>query len=390
MRNLTSVEREDKKLIFIVDDQERNLEVLGSLLRSNSYNVMIASSGMEALKMVEKKLPDLILLDIMMPKMDGYEVCQRLKENDLTKELPIIFLTAKSETEDLVKGFRLGGMDYITKPFSNEELLVRIKNHLELKSSKDIILKQNQELIKLNKDKNHFLSIAAHDLKNPLFTVKGFSQLISKKNSNLDMKDIRDYADYISTTADQCLQIIINLLDVNAIEEGAMRLVISKFDLDSILQEVVDSYLHKAANKNIKLFFEAEDENNLITADINKVKQIIDNLVSNAVKFSPQDKSIFINSKKIINEEGDNVALVSIIDEGPGITEEDKCKMFKKFSKLSAQPTGEENSTGLGLSIVKSLSEAMNGKVWCESKSGEGATFFVEFPEENEDGKELS
>ena len=375
---LKKANNENKKLIFIVDDQERNLEVLGTLLRSNNYNVMIASGGHEALAMVTKKLPDLILLDIMMPRMDGYEVCQKLKEGELTKDIPIIFLTAKTETEDLVKGFRIGGLDYITKPFSNEELLVRINNHLELKHSKDIILRQNEELKKLNKEKNEFLRIAAHDLKNPLFTVKGFSQLITKKNQTLELSDIKDYATYITATADQCLQIIINLLDVNAIEEGLMKLSFSRFDLNNIMQDVCEGYNLKASEKDIKLHFTKTDGPNPVTADINKVKQIADNLVSNAVKFSPHGKNIFIEAFR--NTKGaQEFAGFSVKDEGPGISEEDKEMLFMKFAKLSAQPTGEENSTGLGLSIVKSLVEAMDGRVWCESEEGQGAKFLVEF-----------
>ncbi len=370
---------EDKKLIFIVDDQEENLEFLGSLLRHNNYNVMIASDGVEALELVNKKAPDLILLDIMMPKMDGYEVCERLKQNLKTRDIPVIFITAKIETEDVVKGFQAGGLDYITKPFKHKELLMRIKTQLELKHSKDLILHQNEQLINLNKEKNGFLRIAAHDLKNPLFTIKGFAQLINQKYKELSPEEIAEYSNYITDTADQSLQIIINLLDINKIEEGQLKLTFEDFDVDDAIFNLIDTYKIKADVKNIKINFKEEPENIYVKADFGKVSQVIGELISNAIKFSPFDRNITIRSKSMDNGYGEH-ARIEIIDEGPGLTDDDKEKLFTKFSKLSAQPTGDENSTGLGLSIVKYLVEAMNGKVSCQSEEGKGANFIVELP----------
>jgi len=378
-----NVEKSDgeKKLIFVVDDQEENLEFLGSLLRHNNYNVMVASDGIEALNFVHKKLPDLILLDIMMPKMDGYEVCEKLKSNEHTKDIPVIFITAKIETEDIVRGFQVGGVDYVTKPFKHKELLSRVKTQLELKQSKDLIIKQNEKLIKLNQDKNGFLRIAAHDLKNPLFTIKGFAQLINQKYKELSPQEVKEYTNYITDTADQCLQIIINLLDINKIEDGQLKLTYDDINLDEVITKIIDTYVLKAKAKDINLVFNNNHEKVFINADTGKVIQVLSELISNAIKFSPFKKSIYINST--ISDEKKRRARVEVRDEGPGLTDDDKSKLFTKFSKLSAQPTGDENSTGLGLNIVKYLVEAMGGKVWAESEAGKGASFFIEFKLKN-------
>lgn len=369
----------DKKLIFVVDDQEENLEFLGSLLRHNGYNVMIASDGMEAIELVQRKLPDLILLDIMMPKMDGYEVCEKLKANPATNEIPVIFITAKIETEDVVKGFQVGGLDYVTKPFKHKELLMRIKTQIELKTSKDLILHQNDKLVLLNKEKNGFLRIAAHDLKNPLFTIKGFAQLINQKFKELSPTEVKEYSNYITDTADQCLQIIINLLDINKIEEGQLKLSYDDIKLDEVITRIIDTYSLKANAKEIKLLYTNSSNNTYIKADAGKLIQVLSELISNAIKFSPFNKNIYINTH-LIEENRKHSVRVEVRDEGPGLTSDDKIKLFTKFSKLSAQPTGDENSTGLGLSIVKYLVEAMGGKVWAESDSeAGGASFFVEF-----------
>ncbi len=366
-----------KKLIFVVDDQEENLEFLGSLLRHNGYNVMVASDGMEAIELMHKKLPDLILLDIMMPKMDGYEVCEKLKANNITKDIPVIFITAKIETEDIVKGFQVGGIDYVTKPFKHKELLMRIKTQIELKTSKDLILQQNDKLVLLNKEKNGFLRIAAHDLKNPLFTIKGFAQLINQKFKELSPLEIKEYSNYITDTADQSLQIIINLLDINKIEEGQLKLSYDDIKLDEVISKIIDTYNLKAKAKEIDLVYENRTNNTFIKADGGKIVQVLSELISNAIKFSPFKKSIYLST--YIPSEKKNCVRVEVKDEGPGLTSDDMSKLFTKFSKLSAQPTGDENSTGLGLSIVKYLVEAMGGKVWAESAEGLGASFFVEF-----------
>ena len=376
--------KKDKKndtFVLIVDDTRENLQVLGNILREQKYKIALANNGKEALEIVKKKLPDLILLDIMMPEIDGFEVCRRLKSDNDTKEVPVIFLTAKTETEDIVKGFQIGGVDYITKPFNHEELLIRVKTHIDLKKSKDVIVKQNGELKKLNQEKNNFLSIAAHDLKNPITAIKGFSKIIEDENVSLEKEEIIDFSKEIRVTSENMFQIVVDLLDINAIEEGKINLTNDNFNIDEFVKLKLDTYELRAKEKEIKMNFKDSLDEFIVFADNNKVGQVLENLISNALKFSPFNKNIFIKTEKVTNEKNKPFIRISVKDEGPGISEEDKKKLFGKFAKLSARPTNDESSTGLGLSIVKKLVEAMGGRIWCESELGNGAAFLFELPE---------
>jgi signal transduction histidine kinase len=377
---MTDITEKNDDLILIVDDTKENLQVLGNVLRENKYKIALANNGSEALAIVSKRLPDLILLDIMMPDMDGFEVCRRLKADERTNPIPVIFLTAKTEIEDIVKGFQLGGIDYITKPFKHEELIIRVKTHVELKKARDLIIAQNEKLALLNKEKNNFLSIAAHDLKNPITAIKGFSKIIEDENTSLSQEEIIDFSKEIRVTSESMFQIVVDLLDINAIEEGKINLTYDTYNVDEFIQSKIDTYRLRASEKNIVIHYNTDPDEFVVYGDLNKAGQVLENLLSNALKFSPFNKNIWVGSKRITEADGSEMIEISVKDEGPGLTEEDKSKLFGKFAKLSARPTNEESSTGLGLSIVKRLAEAMGGTIRCESVYGEGASFIFTIP----------
>jgi len=369
----------DAPLVLAVDDILQNLQVLGAILMDEGYEVSIAQSGIEALEALEHDTPDLILLDVMMPNMTGFEVCEKIKQNPTLAAIPIIFLTAKSEIEDIVRGFKLGGVDYITKPFNKDELLVRINTHLNLKFARDLIIKQNTRLEQLNLEKNEFLGIAAHDLKNPLTAIKGLSEVLADPNSVLDKDEILDFSKMILHSSEFMFQIIIDLLDINAIEEGKINFNIEEIDAFELLKLVSNKFRMRAEDKRIKLNLIPNNDTLHAFADPGRCQQILDNLVSNAIKFSPFDRNIWIAASKTVDEK---YIKIEVKDEGPGISEDDMKKLFGKFTRLSARPTNNENSTGLGLSIVKRLVEEMRGRIYCESKLGEGAKFVLELPPE--------
>ncbi len=365
----------EKPFILIVDDVSRNLQVIGNILLEEGFEISLASDGYEALETVRMDKPDLILLDIMMPDINGYEVCTVLKADESTKDIPVIFLTAKTETEDIVQGFQIGGEDYITKPFKKEELLVRINTHLRLKKARDIILQQNEELKKLNDEKNEFLGIATHDLKNPLNSIKGLAELILMEDGETPKDEILEYAGLIKSSSDYMLQIILDLLNVNAIEEGRINYELTYFDIGELVHTLVDKFRMQAEAKQITLHYNSSFPMQFCEADMTRMQQVIENLISNAIKFSQFNKNIWIDLKK---GRTFGTIIVQIKDEGPGLSSEDLTKLFGKFVRLSPRPTNGENSTGLGLSIVKKLVEAMNGEIWCESELGKGATFILE------------
>jgi signal transduction histidine kinase len=358
--------------VLIVDDITKNLQVVGTILRQAGYAVTPATSGAEALDGLRENLPDLILLDLMMPEMDGLEVCRRLKADPLTQPIPVIFLTASNEMEHLVKGFEVGAVDYVTKPFNSPELLARVRTHLELKHARDTIVRYGQELSRLNEEKNEFMGIAAHDLRSPLNAVKGYSEMVLEDPAL--GRENAELINRIQVAAVRMVEMVQNLLDANRIERGEMKLNLAPTDLAGAVAAVLETQRPHVAAKQQTLHWQNEAATALVMADSTVFTQVVENLVSNAVKYSPPGKNIIVRLKK--HARG---VRVEVQDEGPGLSTEDQKKLFGKFARLSAKPTGGEHSTGLGLSIVKKMVDAMNGKVWCESELGHGATFIVEF-----------
>jgi two-component system sensor histidine kinase/response regulator len=369
--------------ILVVDDLTKNLQVVGTMLRAQGYEVMPATSGQQALELVQMEPPDLILLDLMMPEIDGLEVCRRLKADPSTQPIPVVFLTASNEMEHLVKGFEVGAVDYVTKPFNPPELLARVRTHLELKHARDTIVRYGQELRRLNEEKNEFMGIAAHDLRNPLSAIKRYAEMIREDASALasgEMKDLKagaaelaDNGCKIGDTAARMAEMVQNLLDTNRIERGEMKLQLEPADLGHVLQSVIETQWPRAMAKQQTIHLESLPNPVMALVDSSVAVQVLENLVSNAVKYSPPGKNIFVRLKK-------QAGRLEVQDEGPGLSAEDQRKLFGKFARLSAKPTGGEHSTGLGLSIVKKMVEAMNGRVWCESELGKGATFIVSVP----------
>src|SRR6266516_1205751 len=356
-----------KTRILVVDDITKNLQVVGTMLRNAGYEVMPNTSGAQALERVRVQLPDLILLDLMKPEMDGLEVCHRLKADPLTQQIPVIFLTASNEKEYLVKGFEAVAVDYVTKPFNPHELLARVRTHIELQQARE-------RLREMNNDKTEFMGIVAHDLRSPLTAIYGFSEVIQQE-PEMDYRELREFAGHNHDTAKRMAAMVQHLLDANRIERGELNFNLAPTDLASLLSLLTESHRARAGAKRQTIHLETESAPVRALVDPNVMVQVMENLLSNAVKYSPPGKNIHVRLKKL-----PDTVRFEVQDEGPGLSAEDQKKLFGKFARLSAKPTGGENATGLGLSIVKRMVEAMNGKVWCESEPGHGAMFVVEFP----------
>jgi two-component system, sensor histidine kinase and response regulator len=368
----------DKSLILVVDDISKNLQVVGTVLRRENYRVVPATSGPQALERVQADPPDLILLDLMMPEMDGLEVCRQLKADPVTQRIPVIFLTASNEMEHLVRGFEMGAVDYITKPFKPPELLARVRTHLELKHARE-------RLRELNEEKSEFMGIVAHDLRNPLGAIMGYSEMALEEIGSWPPQADEKFVASIHevTRCNQCVreasrrmaEMVQNLLDVNRIERGEIQLNVESADLVTLAAAVLQSQRPRAMAKQQTFQPQNETTPVMVAVDQSVMVQVLENLVSNAVKYSPGGKEIHVR----VRTDG-KAAFLEVQDQGPGLSVEDQKKLFGKFARLSARPTGGESSTGLGLSIVKRMVEAMNGRVWCESQFGHGATFIVQLP----------
>ncbi len=362
-------------LVLIVDDVPQNLQVLRSTLSKEGYRIAAANNGEVALRYLQKKRPDLILLDVMMPVINGFDVCRQIKEQEHLRDIPIIFLTARTEKEDVLEGFEAGGVDYVTKPFNMAELLSRVKTHLDLKGTQDALRASNQELQRLNDEKNEFLGIASHDLKNPLTAILMHAQTLATNKVLNSIEEYQETGAAVQSSGERMLDIINNLLNINRLESGHLTPELQIFELQELMGSVGRSFQTQVKRKNIQLEIQYSEDMVFLKTDEHILLQILDNLISNAFKYSDSGTLIEFGAKT-----EDEHVQIWIRDQGPGFTEADQEQMFQKFSRLSAQPTANEHSTGLGLSIVKKLADMLAIELSFESAVGQGTTFFLRLP----------
>lgn len=353
--------------ILVVDDQETNLRVLGDMMGHLGFDIVPALDGEQALRRLGSKPVDLILLDVLMPGLDGFEVCRRIRANVAWIDIPIIFLSAADDKSLIVRALESGGVDYITKPFNAAELLSRVRTHLALKTARD-------RLRQLAEDKDELLGILAHDLKNHLGGMLMSVQLLNEKAKSINDTRFQRMGANILRATDQMLSFVKEFL-ANAEAEHGRPLKFQPVCLPDVATNVVQRHAEHASRKDIALVHEQNDDGPLVDADRAALEQVLDNLVSNAIKFSPSGKTVRVSVT--VSPDGRGECRVS--DEGPGFTENDKQQIFRRYRRLSARPTGGEPSTGLGLSIVKKLMSDMRADLRLESTPGHGATFVLTF-----------
>lgn len=361
--------------ILVIEDEPLIQQTLETYLDISGYIFEIVDCGEKALELLKICRPELILCDIMMPGMSGYQVCAEIKTQIQLKSIPLIFLTALHSSEQILQGFQVGAVDYITKPFNFSELEARIKTHLELSRGRRKLEEYTQRLEVLNQEKDHFLGIAAHDLKNPLSTILLRAQMTQMKAQTITPEKLHNSMGQICSDAQRMLEIVTNLLDINRLETGKIDLKYEDFELKTLSSSLIDLWQEKALTKKIKIVPEWNELPLGLFTDKHVLFQILENLLSNAIKYSPPDRLVWFE----IIQRVDDVC-IQIRDQGPGLTLEDQQKLFQKFTRLSAQPTGGESSSGLGLSIVKYLVEQLQGKIWCQSEPGQGAVFGFSLP----------
>ncbi len=351
--------------VLIVDDEKTNVDVLVGLL-SDGFKTVVAKNGEQALKRARTTPPpDMVLLDVLMPDMDGFEVCRQLKEDSATAGIPVIFITVKDNAWDETRGLEVGAVDFIRKPFNPSVVLARIQTHLAFQE-------QKKRLVELNALKNSFLGMAAHDLRNPLVSICGLSSMLL--DTDVDKSSQRELLSTINDVGQQMLTLINNLLDVSIIESGELKLNVKSGDLARLAATRIEMMKCVVEKKGSTIKAELR-ETDLTRYDEGRIAQVMDNLLSNALKFSPSKSEITVRTGR----DGGRV-FFQVIDQGPGISKEEQGQLFVPFKRLSGVPTGNEGSTGLGLSIVKQLVDAHRGEVRIDSEPGEGATFSVLLP----------
>lgn len=373
---------EANPLILIVDDIPKNLQVLSNILNAEGYRISFASNGAHALKVLENSSPDLILLDIMMPEMDGYETCEKIKANDRLKDIPIIFLTGKAEIDDIVRGLKLGAVDYITKPFNSAELLTRVRSHVELKLSKDKLVEYaneleiaEKELKALNASKDKFFSIISHDLRGPFSGFLGLSQLLAEEYDELQKEDITQIAQSMNKAAKRLFSFLENLLEWSRSQMGRIEYIPISVDLNDAATRVLSLFTNTAEEKQIETLNEIPAQL-YAKADNQLLNTVLRNFVSNAIKFTDAGGKVTLSA----SEKDENFIEVSVSDTGVGIDEEGLSKIFRIDTKYSTQGTKNEQGTGLGLLLCKELIEKQGGQIEVESELGAGTKFKFTLP----------
>ena len=369
----SQINRNDYK-ILIVDDVVSNVLLLKILLTNEKFQVCTANNGKACIEVTKRDKPDLILLDVMMPEMNGFDTAVVLKQDPETKDIPIIFLTALNSPSDLVHGFQVGGNDFLTKPFNKEELLMRVMHQIQLVEAKRIIVRQNEELRRTINNRDKMYSVIAHDLRSPMASIRMVLNLAVNVVSRETVGDeIFELLDKANRESEETHDLLDNLLKWTKSQTGRLNVVYQDVELDDVVPGVVDIFRMIAEMKKIDLKYVPAQEKLVVHADNDMIKTVIRNFLSNAIKFTPEGKSIEVFYKR----EGD-FARISVCDHGVGIAADRVDSIFHKGE--TTYGTGGEEGSGLGLQLCQDFARKNGGDAYVESVEGEGSIFSFTIP----------
>ena len=356
--------------ILAVDDEQLNLELIRFILERNDFLYKGTSNDEEVFSILEERPPDLILLDIIMPRIEGFELCQKIKEHEEYRDIPIIFLTGKVQVRDKVKGFEVGGVDYVTKPFNEQELLARIKTHVELVRARKQIEQQAKNLQRSNQLKDRMFSIIGHDLRSPLSAAKLKMDFLMRGIIDPKQPEFLDETVFgLLKTMDEALNLLQNLLGWAKSESGQMKMITEPLQLNEIAEQTIRLLKLASDHKKIEVVNDIPEEL-YADADMNMIKTVLRNLMSNAIKFTPTEGKILIQSKEV-----DDRVILSVKDNGAGISKEDIKKILNTEEHFSKLGTEKEPGTGLGLVLCQAFIVQHQGQLKIDSDPGNGSTF---------------
>jgi signal transduction histidine kinase len=365
--------------VLVVDDNPANLNLLFDLLDEAGFEVLVSQSGESALKRATNTHPDIILLDVMMPGMDGFETCKQLKANGATQDIPVIFMTALSSTEDKIKGLELGAVDYISKPIQAREVLARVRTHLTIQQLQRDLRKKNEELSvllerekELNQLKSRFVSMVSHEFKTPLTTILLSNNLLKRYGERMSPEQRFDELQVIERTVDYMSTLLENVLMVSRQEAGKIVFCPEMANVPQLCQKLVERFQAMSEETHM-IEFSTEGDCVQASVDPKLLEHILSNLLSNAIKYSPAGGTI---SFELIGNTDELIFRVK--DEGLGISEADQQHLFESFHR--GDNVGNIKGTGLGLSIVKQLVELHGGTISVESEVNKGTTVTVVLP----------
>ncbi|MCH5301568.1 MAG: hybrid sensor histidine kinase/response regulator [Prevotella sp.] len=369
----SQINRSDYK-ILIVDDVVSNVLLLKILLTNEKFNVCTANCGNMCIEQAQKEKPDLILLDVMMPDISGFDAAVILKKDPNTKDIPIIFLTALNNPSDLIKGFQVGANDFLTKPFNKEELLMRVTHQISLVAAKRFIEQKNRELMATINSRDKMYSVIAHDLRSPMASIRMVLNLVvSSVSADVVGPELFELLDKANKEVEDVHDLLDNLLKWTKSQTGRLNVVLQDLDLNDIIPGVVDIFEMIALTKHITLSFQKSELPLVVRADNDMLKTVIRNFMSNAIKFSPENSTIEI----FMTSEGD-FAKISVRDHGVGIAADRIDTIFHKGE--TTWGTGGEEGSGLGLQLCADFARKNGGDVMVESVEGQGSTFSIFVP----------
>jgi signal transduction histidine kinase len=354
---------QNKSKILAVDDNPTNNEIIQEML-SEDYDLRIATTGEEALEVATDFRPDLILLDIMMPGMDGYEVCRRLRASSNLKYTKVILVSAKSMTSERLEGYEAGADDYIAKPFDDDEFRAKVDVYLRLKHT--------EEIDQMRRD---FTTTVTHEMRTPMNVIRGFMSNALEGVYGKVNRELRQQLEVASRNVDRLAGIITNFFEISRIEAGKMELQITRFDIQDVILEVVDRLKPKAISRQIKLKAEKSTGKLLIDADCEKLVTALTHLVENAIKFIHEGGSVCVRANN-----HDGKMRIDVEDNGPGIPHSNVDRVFDRFVQVERQDGPGEHGTGLGLAIAKGLIELHGGSIWVQNNPKGGSVFSFEIP----------
>ena len=390
---------ENKNVVLIIDDETANIIALTNIL-SPEYDVFAAKNGMDAIELCVEHMPDVVLLDVLMPEMDGYEVIATLKASDKTKDIPVIFITGLDNAEAEKKGLALGAADYIPKPFNPDIVKLRITNqvklvnHIRTLEERDELERQLKKIMELeagliaakeqaehhrelaehsNRAKSEFLARMSHEMLTPMNAISGMLQIVSLKGVP---DTIGDYISEINKASTHLLNLINGVLDISGTEYGVFKLSSEPFDFDIMIKGVLETAEYNASQKKqtVASSIDPAIPTNM-KGDEMRLKQVIGNLLANAVKFSPDESEIRFDAR-MQGKDGNKITLIfEVADSGIGISEEQQKNLFAIFEQVDGSATRKHGGIGIGLALSKRIIEMMGGTITLESELNKGAKF---------------
>jgi light-regulated signal transduction histidine kinase (bacteriophytochrome) len=369
--SITANEEKQKKEILIVDDTPDNLRLLSAILTKKKYDVRKSLNSKQAISSIKAHAPDLILLDIKMPEIDGYETCMALKQDPETCMIPVIFISALDDAVDKVKAFSVGGADYVSKPFQEAEVLARIEHQIHLRDLQCQLETQNQKLIQSNQELENFAHIVSHDLQQPLQSIMGYAKIITIQYPALLDTEANQYVKKILEAGDRMRRLIQNLLDCARAEQTPE--IFTPLDGNILLETAMQDLSNLIEESGADISFGKLPK---LLGNEAQLVQLFENILGNALKFSRTEKQpkIHIESSKTT----DGNCLLCFQDNGIGIPEDGINDIFKKFHRMHSNQ--KYPGLGIGLATCKKIVEHHKGSIWVESKVSVGTSFYIRLP----------